>query len=58
MTSAQTGLLLIKMADYLKDRLETNVVREESARSVLWSITHMLHEGAKECLSVAVDNDE
>lgn len=58
MSPAETGLVLTRMARYLQNRLETDAIREESARSTIWTIRHMLLEGAEECLEIAVDNPE
>jgi hypothetical protein len=56
MTPAQTGLVLTRMARYLQNRLDGDQIQDPDARSVLWTIRHMLLEGAEECLDVAVDD--
>ena len=58
MTPSETGLVLVRMARYLQNRLDGDQLRDESERTIIWTIRHMLLEGAEECLDIAVDNAE
>ena len=58
MTPSETGLVLVRMAGYLQNRLDGDQLCNESERTIIWTIRHMLLEGAEECLKFAVENAE
>lgn len=58
MTYTGLGLVLVRMAKYLNERLATNVIRNEASREVLYSIQFMLQEGVKICVELAKEERE